>query len=163
MRKWNAKGNLIELNGYAWGEHVEYKYRDEWLPGVITEFDVEDEQAPYYVASNGEWGDGWQTPEDVRKVAAPKVEADAVRQLQYRISRMSGAEQGSDAGTWQNIEVGASSVTALSISIPPCAHYQRIQLRQTLPHTDEEILAELRKLDRRTLNVRVSNILDGKF
>lgn len=157
---------LAEYDGYKWGERIEYKYSSlmygtQWHPGVITDFDQGDDQ-PFYVVSNGDPGDGWVSAANVRKVKQDAAPVEA-RQLQYKLDKTSGPTTQRNAGTWQNIEVGASSLTAVSISISPSAHYQRIQFRQMIPHTDDEILAELRKLDRFGLSPKARDILDGKF
>lgn len=153
-----------ELNGYTQGQRVEVQLRDNddellpWVPGTINGLDRNDRSLPYRVVMDGcESSSGrWVEPEQVRPLTAD------VRQLQYRITIPGAIGRAAREGTWTDLEVGFSSVTTASVSIPPCTTYQRLEIRNTLPHTDAEIVAELRKLGN-SASQRVRDIIAGKF
>lgn len=167
-----------EWSGYTDGEPVEALDDGRWEPAIIFDFDLDDDgnptdSAPISVKFSGSGDLAWKIAAHVRlpvdkassgaAVGTVTPIAEPRRQLQYRIDRTSGPTLGRNAGSWTNIEVGASSVTTVNIPISPSANYQRVALREMLPHTDDEILAALRKLPRISLPERARDILDGKF
>jgi hypothetical protein len=146
--------------GFTIGEEVEAQdFSDSaWTRGVIVGFDDDNEPIRVRWTSGPAIGDCWWCRvERVRKRGRAPVP------FQWKLDK-DGTPFTRQRGDWQSAMLDSNELT---ISVPPCGHFQRVVLRMPPTRTESDIIAEIRRVagdsGEAITRGRLTNILNGEF